>query len=175
MIGARCLRHHGSKEWCSILWFQCAEQRRVVCFSPEKRSALVNKPRLKSLVTLANVSPQKRKFQPDKTEYLMGKFSRVLPAKNLAFPWKPPAEDRTKVVVPIRQIVNGEEPLGTMVTVKAKVTSRSQSESVYSQNVHKWLMKSDTRFKFGHTSHTLGAKHRRRERRKLLQIWRPAC
>ena len=61
------------------------EQRRVVCFSPEKGSTLKMKEERKLPVRLVNVSPQKRRYEPDSTEYTMGKYSRVEEPKNLSF------------------------------------------------------------------------------------------
>jgi hypothetical protein len=65
---------------------QNERQTHVVCFSPEKRSMLKEREHSRSPVTLANISPQKRKYDTESTEYSMNKYSRVINKKNLSFP-----------------------------------------------------------------------------------------
>ena len=62
------------------------ERHRVVCFYSEKHEDQKQKEQSKSLVRILNVSPQKRKFQPDSVEYKLERFSKVQLRKNLAFP-----------------------------------------------------------------------------------------
>ena len=64
------------------------EAKRVICFSPDKRDQLKENESSKTLVTLINVSPQKRKYQYDRTEYKMNQYSNIVVKKNLAFLWK---------------------------------------------------------------------------------------
>ena len=64
------------------------DERRVVCFSQEKGPSLTVKQEDKSPVRLANISPQKQKYDSETTEYIMNKYSRVEIQKNLSFPWK---------------------------------------------------------------------------------------
>lgn len=62
--------------------------RRVCCFSPNQRDDIKEKELNKSPVGLMNVSPQKRKYVPDTTEYRFKNYSKITVVKNLAFPWK---------------------------------------------------------------------------------------
>lgn len=119
------------------------QQTRIVCFSPEKRPTLKEKQQARSPVTLANISPQKRKYNPEATEYTMNKFSRVVNKKNLSFPWKPFETRSTgSEVIPICQIVNGAQSTGDLVAVKAKVVSKSTRQTVYAQTTRKSFDKS---------------------------------
>lgn len=62
--------------------------RRVCCFSPNQRDDIKEKELNKSPIRLMNVSPQKRKYVPDTTEYPFNNYSKITVFKNLAFPWK---------------------------------------------------------------------------------------
>jgi ssDNA-binding replication factor A large subunit len=119
-------------------------QMRVVCFSPEKRSTLKEREQSRSPVTLANVSPQKRKYDPESTEYTMSKYSRVINKKNLSFPWKPfEAQDTGNTVIAISEIVSAAQSNGNLVAVKGKIVSKSPPETIYSHTMRKSLNKVD--------------------------------
>ena len=117
------------------------EQRRVVCFSPEKRSTLKTKEERKLPVRLVNVSPQKRRYEPDSTEYTMGKYSRVEEPKNLSFEWKICSSGHeSNSVLSVEEIVSSVNS-GEIVTVKGKVLFKSQTETVFSARQNKELKK----------------------------------
>ena len=63
------------------------DSKRVVCFSPDKRESIKEKETSKAAVRILNVSPQKRKFQPNTIEYKMGGRSKVVTTKNIPFAW----------------------------------------------------------------------------------------
>ena len=51
----------------------------------EKRDAIKEKEECKLPVQLLNVSPQKRKFEPDSTEYKLTNQSKIMVTKNLNY------------------------------------------------------------------------------------------
>ncbi len=117
--------------------------RRVVCFSPDKRDDLKEKELSKIPVSLLSVSPQKRKYQADETEYKMHTFSKVVPKKNLSFPWK---ERTSEKHCTLKDISSGEKSnikVDDMVRVNAKVVYKSEVESVFSSKLNKNLTKCD--------------------------------
>lgn len=118
------------------------ENRRVVCFSPEKRPSLKVKEEGKSPVRLANISPQKRKYDPETTEYIMNKYSRVEIKKNLSFPWKSSIGQSTDVVSSVHDVLSSKAN-GELVEIKAKVMTKSKTESVFSPTMQKSLKKAD--------------------------------
>ena len=94
------------------------EKRRAICFSPEKRDAIKEKEECKSPVRLLNVSPQKRKFEPDSTEYKLTNQSKVMVTKNLTFPWADLLTPNKQLTV---QDIYDTMTTGDIVSVKAKV------------------------------------------------------
>ena len=61
---------------------------RVACFSPDKRDFLKRKEGSKTPELLVNVSPKKRRYKPDENEYTVGKYARIMDAKNESFQWQ---------------------------------------------------------------------------------------
>lgn len=116
------------------------EEKRVICFSPPKRDELKDKEVSKEPVTLLNVSPQKRKYQPDLTEYRMNNYSKVVVKRNLSFPWKDIAGELTNTTI---QHVLKKCESGDIVSLKGKVVSKSEEEIVFSSLMKKDLRKSD--------------------------------
>ncbi len=115
-----------------------AETRRVVCVSPEKYNAIKEKQHSKSPTRI--VSPQKRKYHPDSTEYKMENYLKVLVARNLAFPWiEMPGEEREVTVMEILIC----SVVGDIVLLKAKVVSKGDSENVFSSRMQRELTKCD--------------------------------
>ena len=115
------------------------ENRRVVCFSPDKRDGMKEKEISKSPVRLLSLSPQKRKYEPDSTEYKYTNYSKVMVTKNLAFPWKgiPGAEKE----VSVKEILDCST--GDVVSLKAKVVSKGDTQTIYSSAMRKELSKCD--------------------------------
>ena len=119
------------------------EERRVVCFSPEKISTLKTKEERKLSVRLVNVSPQKRRYEPDSTEYTMGKYSRVEEPKNLSFEWKTcNSGHESNTVLSVEEVISSVNS-GETVTVKGKVLFKSQTQTVFSGRQNKELKKCD--------------------------------
>jgi hypothetical protein len=114
------------------------EKRRAVCFSPDKRDAIKEKEECKSPVRLLNVSPQKRKFEPDSTEYKLTNQSKIMVTKNLTFPWADMSELNKQLTV---QDVYDTMTTGDIVSVKAKVVWKGEMETVYSRSMRKELTK----------------------------------
>ena len=112
------------------------EKHSVVCFHPDKRDDLKQKEESKSPVRILNVSPQKRKFQPDSVEYKLERFSKVQVTKNLSFPWK----DQSSEEATIKNIMDsGKE--GEMMSLRCKVLSKSESQIVFSHAFKRDLKK----------------------------------
>ena len=112
------------------------EKHRVVCFHPDKRDDLKQKEESKSPVRILNVSPQKRKFQPDSVEYKLERFSKVQVTKNLSFAWK----DQSSVEATIKNIMDsGKE--GEMMSLRCKVLSKSERQIVFSHAFKRDLKK----------------------------------
>ena len=61
-------------------------RKRVVCFSAQKRDDLKHKQESKTPVKLLNVSPQKRKFDPNTQEYRLNNYSKVVATQRVPFP-----------------------------------------------------------------------------------------
>ena len=112
--------------------------KRVVCFSPEKQTMLKEKERSKEPITLMNVSPQKRKFQPGVTDYKMNNKSKVFVKKNLSFPWKDIGGLLANATA--KYVLDSCES-GEIVSLKGKVVSKLPEEMVYSSTQHKNLRK----------------------------------
>lgn len=114
------------------------DERRVVCFDTDQREDLVEKERNKEPVKLVNVSPQKRKYQPDFTEYKMNSYSKVAAIKNLSFPWKDLAvEDMS-----IKDILD-RRASGDVVSLKGKIVWKSEDHTVFSSRSNQDLKKCD--------------------------------
>ena len=114
------------------------ENRRAVCFSPEKRDAIKEKEECKSPVRLLNISPQKRKFEPDTTEYKLTNQSKIMVTKNLTFPWANMAEFSKELAI---QDIYDKMTTGDIVSIKAKVVWKGDTEIVYSRSMRKELTK----------------------------------
>ena len=117
------------------------QTRRVCCFNPNQRDDIKEKELNKSPVRLMNVSPQKRKYVPDTTEYRFNNYSKITVVKNLAFPWKDVPKETSNETT-IKDILN-ETGEGQFVSVKAKVMFKGESETVFSTAQNKNLKKSD--------------------------------
>ena len=123
------------------------ETKRVICFSPDKRDQLKENENSKTPVTLMNVSPQKRKYQLDQTEYKMNQYSNIVVKKNLAFPWKSLRTDLSNDSQTLKQIEDHKNPtaqVGDVVSVKAKLISKSEVEPVFFYKLNKTFNKSET-------------------------------
>lgn len=119
------------------------DNRRVVCFSSDKYDGIKEKEQCKSPVRLQNVSPQKRKYEPDSTEYKMNNYSKIMVTKNLSFPWRDiPGGSGTEKEVSVREIVNSCFN-GDTVMIKAKVVWKGDSEIVFSRTMKKEITKCD--------------------------------
>ena len=95
-------------------------------------------------VSLLDISPQKRKYQPDETEYKINTHSHVVPKRNLSFQWK------SSLVSELQKLedVNGRAEntcikVGDIVRVTAKVVSKSVVETAFSNKMNKILTKCD--------------------------------
>jgi len=113
------------------------EETRVICFSAEKRDELKRKEEAKLPTCLTNVSPQKRRFG-EGIEYKMNKYSRIEPAKNLAFQWRATKTAQSEFTV--TEILESAQS-GQSVGLKGKVLSKGDKETVYSNNMKKNLTK----------------------------------
>ena len=113
-----------------------SEETRVICFNADFQGEVKEKEQSKWPCRITNVSPQKRRFA-EGMEYKMNKFSRVTKAKNLAFQWKEAANLPDSTV----QDVLESKAIGDVVTLKAKVLSKSDVETVYSRNLKRDLRK----------------------------------
>lgn len=92
----------------------------------------------KSAVHLTSVSPQKRKYEPDTTEYRLNNYSKVMVTKNLSFLWNNITGRLSNASV--KKILDNSMN-GDIVSVKAKVVSKSLVDTVYSHNIRKQLRK----------------------------------
>lgn len=92
----------------------------------------------KSAVHLTSVSPQKRKYEPDTTEYRLNNYFKVMVTKNLSFPWNNITGRLSNASV--KKILDNSMN-GDIVSVKAKVVSKSLVDTVYSHNIRKQLRK----------------------------------
>jgi hypothetical protein len=119
------------------------DEKRVVCFSPEKRDKLKEKELSNEPVTLQNVSPQKRKFQPDLTEYKMNNYSKVVVKRNVTFPWKDIAKERANATI---KYVLDNCDTAEIVSLKGKVVSKSEEDMVFSSKIKKDLRNCDVVF-----------------------------
>lgn len=119
---------------------EASKYTRVACFSPDKRDILKKKEESKEAVGLLNMSPQKRKFISGENEYAMGKYSKVVKGRSLSFPWKAMTRG-TMTPTALLDISKGKNEIGDTVSVKAKVVSLSESESIYVQSMKKNLRK----------------------------------
>ena len=116
------------------------ETKCVICFSPDKRDQLKENENSKTPVTLMNVSPQKRKCQLDQTEYKMNQYSNIVVKKNLPFPWKSLRTDLSNDSQTLKQIEDHKNPtaqVGNVVSVKAKLISKSDIEPVFTYKLNK--------------------------------------
>ena len=86
------------------------ETKRVICFSPVKRDQLKENENSKTPVTLMNVSPQKRKYQLDQTEYKINQYSNIVVKKNLGFPSKSLRTDLSNDSQTLKQIEDHKNP-----------------------------------------------------------------
>lgn len=116
------------------------ESRRVVCFIPDKLDEVKEKQDSKAAVRLLSLSPQKRKYEPDSTEYRFNNYSKVIATKNLSFPWKDISGELSNASV--KKILD-DSMNGDIVSVKAKVVSKSDVYTVYSHKMKKELRKCD--------------------------------
>ena len=76
-----------------------------------------------------NVSPQKRKYVPDTTEYRFNNYSKITVVKNLAFPWKDISKETSNGTT-VKDILNETEE-GQYISVKAKVMFKGESETIF--------------------------------------------
>ena len=112
----------------------------MCCFNPNQRDDIKEKELNKSPVCLINVSPHKRKYVPDTTEYRFNYF-KITVVKNLAFPWKDVPKETSNETT-IKDILN-ETGEGQYVSVKVKVMFKGESETIYSTTQIKNVKKSD--------------------------------
>jgi hypothetical protein len=59
-----------------------------MCFTPDKCESIKEEETSKTPVGILNVSPQKRKFQPNSFQYKIGGRSKVVTTKNIPFVWE---------------------------------------------------------------------------------------
>ena len=83
-----------------------------------------------SLVKLLNVSPQKRKFDPNTQEYRLNNYSKVVVTRRVPYPWKDISAALAEASV--KSILDSCIP-GDIVSLKAKVLHKSNEQSVYSK------------------------------------------
>jgi len=114
------------------------ESRRVVCFVADKWHEVKEKENSKSAVRLTSLSPQKRKYEPDTTEYRFNNYSKVMATNNLSFPWNDISGTFSNASV--KKILD-DSTNGDIVSVKAKVVSKSPVDTVYSHHMRKELKK----------------------------------
>ncbi len=104
------------------------------------KDAFKEKQHSKSPTRIVSVSHQKRKSHLDSVEYKVKNYSKVLVAKNLAFPWvEMPGKECEATVM---EILNSSV-LGDIVLLKAKVVSKGDSENVFSSRMQRELTKCD--------------------------------
>ena len=115
-------------------------RKRVVCFSSQKRDDLKHKQESKTLVKLLNVSPHKRKFDPNTQEYRLNNYSKVVATQRVPFPWKDISADLADASV--KFVLDSCIP-GDVVSLKAKVLHKSNEQSVYSYTTKTDLKKCD--------------------------------
>ena len=115
-------------------------RKRVVCFSAQKRDDLKHKQESKTPVKLLNVSPQKRKFDPNTQEYRLNNYSKVVATQRVPFPWKDISADLADASV--KFVLDSCIP-GDVVSLKAKVPHKSNEQSVYSYTTKTDLKKCD--------------------------------
>ena len=115
-------------------------RKRVVCFSAQKRDDLKQKQESKTPVKLLNVSPQKRKFDPNTQEYRLNNYSKVVVTQRVPFPWKDISADLADASV--KFVLDSCIP-GDIVSLKAKVLHKSNEQSVYSYTAKTELKKCD--------------------------------
>ena len=114
------------------------EETRVVCFNAEYQGQLRQKEQSKSPCRLTNVSPQKRRYS-EGTEFKMNKFSRIETPKNIPFPWKEVSDLQVSTVKEVLENkINGD-----IVTLMARVVTKSNVQTVFSRNMQKDLRKCD--------------------------------
>ena len=115
-------------------------RKRVVCFSSQKRDDLKHKQESKTLVKLLNVSPHKRKFDPNTQEYRLNNYSKVVATQRVPFPWKDISADLADASV--KFVLDSCIP-GDVVSLKAKVLHKLNEQSVYSYTTKTDLKKCD--------------------------------
>ena len=115
------------------------DETRVICFTAENKDELKRKEEAKLPISLANISPQKRRYG-EGVEYRMNKYSRIEQAKNLAFQWKASNTDGSETTV--TQLLQSA-PNGQSVGLKAKVLFKGDNQTVYSKHAKKNLTKCD--------------------------------
>lgn len=115
---------------------QADEETRVVCFNAEYQGQLRQKEQSKSPCLLTNVSPQKRRYS-EGTEFKMNKFSRIETPKNIPFPWK---EASDLQVTTVKEVLENKIN-GNIVTLMARVVTKSNVQMVFSRNMQKDLRK----------------------------------
>lgn len=77
----------------------------------------------------------------------MNQYSNIVVKKNLAFPWKSLPTDPSNDSQTLKQIEVDKNPMaqvGDMVSVKAKLNSKSDVEPVFSCKLNKTFNKSET-------------------------------
>ena len=90
------------------------------------------------IVLFHKTSPQKRKFEPDSTEYKLTNQSKIVVTKNLTFPWADMSESNKQVTV---QDIYDTMTTGDVVSIKAKVVWKGEMETVCSRSMRKELTK----------------------------------
>lgn len=98
-------------------------RKRVVCFSAQKRDDLKHKQESKTPVKLLNVSPQKRKFDPNTQEYRLNNYSKVVATQRVPFPWKDISADLADASV--KFVLDSCIRYGDVVSLKARVLHKS--------------------------------------------------
>ena len=109
--------------------------RRVVCFSPDKRQDIKENEEKKSPVKIYNVSPKKRKFDPENIEYIMNNRSKVI---SISFPCSEPVGAQGPLSI---SDLRESSLTGDVVSVEAKVIWKGQTERIYSHALRKGLDK----------------------------------
>jgi hypothetical protein len=107
--------------------------RRVVCFSPDKRQNIKENEQKKSPVKIFNVSLKKCKFEPENIEYIMNNTSKVM---NISFPWSKPVGDKGPLLI---SNLPESSFTGDVMSIKAKVIWKGQTERVFSHAFRKDL------------------------------------
>ena len=114
-------------------WFASVPRRETTKHKHKQES--------KTPVKLLNVSPQKRKYDPNTQEYRLNNYSNVVATQRVPFPWKDISADLADTSV--KFVLDNSIP-GDVVSLKAKVLHKSNEQSVYS-----YTMKTDLK-KFQH-------------------------